>query len=841
LPEYPHLQLNRVISGSFDSKGIPQKNNKQEKTLKNIENRFLHAESIRNKIGEFQEERLAQIQEREELGLPPLPDAVPLFLEIDPKDMDSLRTFGIEVISVEEDGIVIGASTDSYNFKDLKKKIERFVLESGTDKDQLAKLWDIQPGKSWKIQYILSEDLRKKWDTLQEDSEYTVDISISVGGYISDPPTQKNQEPAERFQRRLNRWREKKEKLEIQRDEVSQKRQSDLKQFIEGYGGRMESSIVELDDSFGVRIHISGRGLKDLVFNFPGIFDVEEFDPCDLKESIGGDNENENPDFIPPNGDSPFITVIDSGIQEGHYFLKDAIQTANSKSYLREDPSTADSIKNGGHGTRVAGCFLFGNTIPKTGNHKHIAWINNAKVMLELSGNATLPKYLHPPKLMRDVVNDFPDCKAFNLSINATRTSNHRHMSEWAANIDQLIFEKDCLFIISAGNIFRDSSRPNNPGIRNWLQKGTDYPEYLFEKSSRVANPGHASFALTVGSICIGEFNDSNYTSFGKRNDPSSFTRTGPGIWGMVKPDVVEYGGDFVRELSDDPRLVKRPSTSPETTRNTSGGGYAIGSDDIGTSYSAPKVSHLVALILNEWKDATSLFIRSLIGLVARWPHAETQLSVDEKLKTYGYGLPNSSDILENNPYRITFYTESKCKPKNAHIYRIRIPEELRKATDSFDYRIDVSLAYKAKVRRTRTGSKSYVSSWVDWMSSKMGESESEFQSRVLKYTNTEEVAGEDSDKSHIQWNIRERKGWGTAKEFRRNDSSLQKDWAVLKSYEMPEHLSIAVVGHKGWEKDIYKEETPYCLMVSIECLESRVEIYHSIRIENEIELEVGN
>jgi hypothetical protein len=74
-------------------------------------------------------------------------------------------------------------------------------------------------------------------------------------------------------------------------------------------------------------------------------------------------------------------------------------------------------------------------------------------------------------------------------------------------------------------------------------------------------------------------------------------------------------------------------------------------------------------------------------------------------------------------------------------------------------------------------------------------------------------------------------------KGLRRQDSSLQKDWLVAKSYNLPEEFSIAVIGHKGWEKDI-TDEVPYSIAVSFEVLNAEIDVYNLIRIENEIEIE---
>jgi hypothetical protein len=52
----------------------------------------------------------------------------------------------------------------------------------------------------------------------------------------------------------------------------------------------------------------------------------------------------------------------------------------------------------------------------------------------------------------------------------------------------------------------------------------------------------------------------------------------------------------------------------------------------------------------------------------------------------------------------------------------------------------------------------------------------------------------------------------------------------------IPRDLSFAVRGHKGWDKK--HNEISYSLVVSIEILNSNLEIYEAIRIENEVEIE---
>ena len=91
-------------------------------------------------------------------------------------------------------------------------------------------------------------------------------------------------------------------------------------------------------------------------------------------------------------------------------------------------------------------------------------------------------------------------------------------MSAWAATVDRLSFDKDILFIQSAGNILIDTGQIANPGVLEHLQAGRVYPDFLYEPSFRVANPAHSFQALTVGSVSYGSFSDPQWSTFSSQS-----------------------------------------------------------------------------------------------------------------------------------------------------------------------------------------------------------------------------------------------------------------------------------------------------------------------------------
>jgi hypothetical protein len=184
--------------------------------------------------------------------------------------------------------------------------------------------------------------------------------------------------------------------------------------------------------------------------------------------------------------------------------------------------------------------------------------------------------------------------------------------------------EHDVLIIQSAGNIRPTGPMPY-PGVKDHLDAGRTYPEYLYEPAARVANPGQSLQALTVGSIAYGAFEAGNWRSFATEPDfPSAFSRSGPGIWNVIKPEVVEYGGDFIR-TSNQPTDVQGgggiPAACPELVRSTMfPPGPAADRDATGTSFATPKVARIAAQLQRLLPAEPTLLYRALLVQSAQWP-----------------------------------------------------------------------------------------------------------------------------------------------------------------------------------------------------------------------------
>jgi hypothetical protein len=141
-----------------------------------------------------------------------------------------------------------------------------------------------------------------------------------------------------------------------------------------------------------------------------------------------------------------------------------------------------------------------------------------------------------------------------------------------------------------------------------------------------------------------------------------------------------------------------------------------------------------------------------------------------------------------------------------------------------------------------------YLSTWVDWKSSKLGEGLKDFCARALK---SPEEAAEGIAGSSLPWTLHKNPDHGCIREVKSNSGTVQKDWAVVKSNTLPDQFCIAVVGHQGWSRDP-DSTARYALVVSFEVVGQEVAIYEPLKvaiealeaesgigIENEVEIEI--
>lgn len=879
---FEYLPLIRAFKGPAKLRGGGKTS---PQTLANRSARQAHSAKLEADAAAFTANWQARKAERQAAGeaLPDIPAGVPILLQVDPGlDLDALRDkFTFEIVAEQEEGYVIVASED-VEIASFRAMLQGFAVKvhGSATIAQVHRLFD-DPNQTDRLARILSEHLQSIWGILVDDQLYIVDIGIACAG-TQEIPTKprrgKRATDAEWAAKELA-WSQARASAYNEWDDIKIERETDIQRFAEFYNAEILHLVDGFDfeagvlpDSFTVRLKISGKGLRDFVLNYPYVFEVVEPEDITLPQSACHLEAQPLPAVAPvaPDADAPTVCVIDSGVQEGHLLLQPAIDQATSHCFLpgKAPTDVGDFVAGGGHGTRVAGAVLYGEDVPKVGNPKLSFWIQNARL---LDDNNRMPDEIFPAEAIRTTVERYHlgprATRIFNHSINAYGYCRLRYMSSWAAEIDALTNEHDVLVIQSAGNVRPTGPMPF-PGVKDHLVAGRAYPDYLCEGAARVANPGQSLQALTVGSIAYGAFEANNWRSFATEpNLPSAFSRSGPGIWNVIKPEVVEYGGDFIRS-NNEPVDVQGggaiPAVCPELVRSTMfAPGPAADRDATGTSFAAPKVARIAAQLQRLLPDEPTLLYRALLVQSARWPtwaedvlsrlrtpHPQQTLRQRQELldqasqiiRCIGFGVPDEARATVNTDHRTTFITSSETpiSAGHCHIYQVPIPAALRQQADEFDIRIDVTLSYVAQPRRTRRNLRRYLSTWVDWVTSKLGEGLNDFRVRAMK---EEENGGTALPGSTLPWTLQDSATTGLIRNTRRNNGTVQKDWAVVRSNALPDHFCIAVRGHQGWSRDP-DSTARYALTVTFEIVGKEIGIYDPLRIavlelQTQIETEV--
>lgn len=319
-------------------------------------------------------------------------------------------------------------------------------------------------------------------------------------------------------------------------------------------------------------------------------------------------------DILKPNNGQRYETlgILDSGIANIPH-LSPWLSDKRWSIYPNEviDPN---------HGTFVAGIALYGDSCEKQN------WVGHNGI--KLFDAAVFPdkvkEGLDEDELIENIREAIKaNCKKikiWNLSISINRPVCDIKFSDFAIALDSLQDEYNVLICKSAGNCTNFiNSRP----------KGR-----IYEGADSIR-------ALVVGSVAHAK----NMYDFAEVDNPSPFSRIGPGPEFIIKPEVSHYGGNAGVNRSG--HIV----TTGVTSFSKDGQLYR----DIGTSFSTPRIAALATGLYQELDEGFDpLLLKSLIIHSASYAE-NLKIPVTERTKQLGFGVPKSiSEILYNDPYEAT-------------------------------------------------------------------------------------------------------------------------------------------------------------------------------------------
>jgi len=491
------------------------------------------------------------------------------------------------------------------------------------------------------------------------------------------------------------------------RDSVRQmdKWSRELRDIVICNGGKWISKL-RTRSFYVMRMELS-QELIDEIIKLPQIASIDI--PSRTRLSIAQIKEEsiENFDIIEPPQDATGVLVIDSGIVSGHPLLEKAVGEA--KSFLRGKSPTDEC----GHGTSVAGLSLYGDIVQCISDKKFYpdCWLFSAKVLDE-NGEYDDQKLIESQflKSLNVFLRQYPQIKVINLSIgNADDIIGiGKRQFRWASLIDETLYElsaigREIIIVIPSGNFYDDDYN--------------DYPDCLFNDESKLINPSTAALAITVGSISPGlkSSNPVRHPIAEHLGFPSPFTRTGPGLGGMVKPDLVEVGGDWVYPAYEDPSI----GIVTVNKDFVLSGPFVV---DNGTSISSAKISNHIAKLWNQFPSASANLIKALIISSCSHPKKflpdrDRQIPLEsfasprcprsfdvEKINAiYGHGLPNIIQACSSDLNRVVLLDESTIKLDSARFYEIPLPDSYYSISGNRE--LSVALCFDPRTKRTSVAS----------------------------------------------------------------------------------------------------------------------------------------
>jgi Subtilase family len=392
------------------------------------------------------------------------------------------------------------------------------------------------------------------------------------------------------------------------------------------------------------------------------------------------------------------IGLIDDEVMN-HPLLTDAIASRDAI------PAQHSWAPPSDHATLVAGLLAYGSVEDSLAGSK--PWVASGpihcvRVLEPVSGSeertrfpTDQPVHLVVEEAIRGL-HERHGVRIFNLSITDDDPYSGPLVSVWSERMDELARELDIVIVIAAGN-HRPSDLPVNTDILN------AYPSYLLGDAARIAEPGIAVNAITVGSVAHSDTPQrlDGQSRPGERaiaavRQPSPFTRSGPGPADATKPDLVHNGGNWT--LNDVDVLQERDhgvSVISLVVRDQRLFGVANG-----TSFAAPRVARLAAQILHRYPEASANLIRALVGSACVPVASPAVLDRKELRRLAGNGRPIEANALDSHRQRISMIFEGDIVADTATIHPVPIPEEF--ARGGSWRRITVALAFDPSVRRTR-------------------------------------------------------------------------------------------------------------------------------------------
>lgn len=320
----------------------------------------------------------------------------------------------------------------------------------------------------------------------------------------------------------------------------------------------------------------------------------------------------------------PIVGIIDSGISPNDPFL--------SAWVVGREIFVAEEERDYSHGTFVGGLIANGRTL----NHSDIRFPSCSSKLVDVValGRGGTSEF-ELISILDDVIPRHPEVSVWNLSLSTQEPISDESFSDFAVKLDALQDEHGTSIILAAGNY-------ETPPLRTWR------PQEL-NGMDRICIPSDSVRSIVVGSKAHRDHASSAVLA----NEPSPFSRRGPGPVALIRPELSHYGGN----------CTSTGDYSQIGVLSLNASGFL--SEDVGTSFATPLISTLAANIKSGVVGGAShLLTRALLIHAA----AKQEGRTDPFLMQYqGFGTPpDISTVLGCSEHECTLIFELEIEPGTA-------------------------------------------------------------------------------------------------------------------------------------------------------------------------------
>ena len=248
---------------------------------------------------------------------------------------------------------------------------------------------------------------------------------------------------------------------------------------------------------------------------------------------------------------------------------------------------------------------------------------------------------------------------------------------------------------------------------------------------------------------------------------------------------------------------------------------------DYGTSFSAPKISHIAGQIANKYPHHSANFIKNMLLCSANHPFvpddnfydSKNRKALNDHLNVSGFGLPSLERAINSFDNKVILFDEAQLQLNKVKVYSLQLPDLF--FNEAGKKRIIVNLSFTPETRLSRGDS--YLGNRMEFH---LFHSINP-QELINKYgVVSAESEGEEVPKDIKHFEIKLSPGVRT-----RNAGCHQKAWKEFKrepKNRPASPVSLVLINYNKWMNDD-NIQTDYCLSVIFEH-EKEIDLYNQIR-----------